>query len=629
LLRSGTLTLTDHSEDPFDIPNFLRQSSWSEPDSGLKWDLPSRPAQPIAQAVPLEQQGETKKEGAEHGPHQRLRDKCDAQRTFLQRPSGSSASGLNTFEPRRKVGITSEPPANSRSRVVSKSGHLKYWLFAVFATAAIAAPIGADTTLPGREDRNVALVAATRAVLPRAEAINAPAVASENQQSQPDWSERASQLQVVLPRVFTSSEPSATSVADSAAKLQIAAGDANHAFVVTENATPQTESAAPQTPAQTRAHDNTVQGVSDKDIVFGMAAPFSGASRELGRQMKIGVETAFSQINDAGGVNGRLQRLVTADDGYEPTRTADVMKSLYDKDQVFGFIGNVGTPTAAVALPFSLDHRALFFGAFTGAGLLRRDPPDRYVFNYRASYAEETSAVVNYLVKVRRIQPKEIVVFAQQDSYGDSGYAGVQKAVRALPGDNPDIVRLNYKRNTVDVQDAVNALRAFRGQIKAVVMVASYRAAAKFIEKTRDLYPSMIYTNVSFVGSTALADELMLLGPRYAIGAIVTQVVPAINSSATIVLKYKEALAKYFPGESPDYVSFEGYIDGNILAEAVKRVGRDINTEKLVDELERMHDFELGLGTPVSFSSNEHQGSHKVWGTQLDEAGHYQPVDLE
>jgi branched-chain amino acid transport system substrate-binding protein len=462
-------------------------------------------------------------------------------------------------------------------------------------------------------------VAAPKQLLRATEATSAPAAASddEKQHSQTNWSERASQLQVVLPKVVASSEPSATPAAGSAAPA--AAADA---MGVAENS-------APQTSAQTTAHDNAVQGVSEKEISFGMAAPFSGASRELGREMKIGVETAFSQINDAGGENGRLLRLVTADDGYEPTRTADVMKVLYDKDQVFAFIGNVGTPTAAVALPFALDHRALFFGAFTGAGLLRRDPPDRYVFNYRASYAEETNAVVNYLVKVRRIQPKDIVVFAQQDSYGDSGYAGVQKAVRALPGDNPDIVRLNYKRNTVDVQDAVDALRAYKGQIKAVVMVASYRAAAKFIEKTRDLYPSMIYTNVSFVGSTALADELMLLGPRYAAGTIVTQVVPAINSSATIVLKYKEALAKYFPGESPDYVSFEGYIDGNILAEAVMRVGRDINIEKLIDELEQIHSVDLGLGAPVTFSSNEHQGSHKVWGTQLDEAGHYQPIDLE
>ena len=387
--------------------------------------------------------------------------------------------------------------------------------------------------------------------------------------------------------------------------------------------------AAAPTPAQPGApQENAVRGVTDKEIVFGMAAPFSGASRELGRQMKIGVETAFNQINDAGGANGRLLRLMSADDGYEPTRTADAMQVLFDKDHVFGFIGNVGTPTAAVALPFALERHALFFGAFSGAGLLRRDPPDRYVFNYRASYAEETDAVVRYLVKVKRIQPKEIVVFAQQDLFGDSGYAGVESAVRSLPGDNPEIVRLNYKRNTVDVQDAVNELRSFKGKIKAVVMVASYRAAAKFIEKTRELYPSLIYTNVSFVGSTELAYELTLLGPRYAAGVIVTQVVPAINSYATIVLKYKEALAKYFPGEPPDYVSFEGYIDANILAEAVKRVGRDINTEKLVAQLEQMHDFDLELGTPVTFSSNEHQGSHKVWGTQLDETGHYQAMDL-
>ena len=382
-------------------------------------------------------------------------------------------------------------------------------------------------------------------------------------------------------------------------------------------------------PRQPAKAEPTIQGVSEKEILFGIAGPFSGASRELGRQMKIGVETAFGQINSAGGVNGRLLRLVAADDGYEPEKTADAMHFLYDKEKVFGFIGNVGTPTAAVALPFALDHGALFFGAFTGASLLRRDPPDRYVFNYRASYGEETNAVVHYLVKVRHIPPKEIVVFAQQDSYGDSGYAGVQKAVRSLPGDNPDVVRLNYKRNTIDVQDAVDWLRAYKGQIKAVVMIASYRAAAKFIEKTRDLYPSMIYTNVSFVGSTALADELMLLGPRYSKGVIVTQVVPAINSYSTIVLKYKEELAKYFPGESPDYVSFEGYIDASILGEAIKRVGHDIDTEKLIQELERMHDFDLGLGAPVTFSPNDHQGSHKVSGTQLDETGHYQPIDLQ
>jgi len=372
-----------------------------------------------------------------------------------------------------------------------------------------------------------------------------------------------------------------------------------------------------------------VRGVTDAEIRFGIAAPFSGPAKELGRQMKLGIDTAFNRINDTGGVNGRMLRLMAADDGYEPARTPEAMKQLYDKDQVFGFIGNVGTPTAAVAVPYALERRTLFFGAFTGANLLRNDPPDRYVFNYRASYVEETDAVVRYLTKLRRLQPRQIAVFAQQDSYGDAGFAGVAKAFRALGVSDSAIVRLNYKRNTVDVDEAVNQLKAQKPAIKAVVMVATYRAAAKFIEKTRDLYPGMIYTNVSFVGSSSLAEELQLLGPRFATGVIVTQVVPAVAGYSSVVLEYKNALAKYFPGEAPDYVSLEGYVAANVLIQALKRVGPQLDTERLIDNLEGTRNLDLGLGTPLNFGRGEHQASHKIWGTALDESGKYQPIELE
>ena len=324
-----------------------------------------------------------------------------------------------------------------------------------------------------------------------------------------------------------------------------------------------------------------------------------------------------------------MLKLISADDGYEPSRTADAMKQLYDKEQVFGFIGNVGTPTAAVAVPFALERRTLFFGAFTGANILRNDPPDRYVFNYRASYAEETAAVVHYLIKLRRLQPKQIAVFAQQDSYGDAGFAGVAKAFRALGLNDAAILRLNYKRNTVDVDDAVNQLKAQKLQVRAVVMVASYRAAAKFIEKTKDQFPGMIYSNVSFVGSTSLAEELMLLGPRYASGIIVTQVVPAVGGYSSAVLEYKNALAKYFPGESPDYVSLEGYVAANVLIQALKRTGPQLDTEKLIDVLENTRNLDLGLGAPLTFGRAEHQASHKIWGTAIDDSGKYQSFELE
>jgi branched-chain amino acid transport system substrate-binding protein len=372
-----------------------------------------------------------------------------------------------------------------------------------------------------------------------------------------------------------------------------------------------------------------VRGVTDREIRFGIAAPFSGSSKELGRQMKLGIDTAFNRVNDAGGIEGRMLKLIAADDGFEPTRTADAMKQLYEKDQVFGMIGNVGTATAAVALPYALDRRTLFFGAFTGANVIRHDPPDRYVFNYRASYAEETDAAVRYFVKMRRIPPRQIAVFAQQDAGGDAGFAGVAKSFRSLGASDSGILRLNYQRNTVDVDDAVNQLKAQKVPIKAVVMISAYRPAAKFIEKTRDLFPGLLYSNISFVGSTVLADELMLLGPRYAAGAIVTQVVPAVSGYSSIVLEYKNALAKYFPGEAADYVSLEGYVVANVLIEALKRTGQQLDTEKLIDVLENMRDLDLGLGAQLSFGRAEHQASHKIWGTALDETGKYQAIELE
>lgn len=430
-----------------------------------------------------------------------------------------------------------------------------------------------------------------------------------------------------------------TQVASAAAPVivPIAVSQPAAAAPVKETAAATVGQASPSGPMQQQASlgqeptatNNLVRGVTDNEIRFGISAAFSGPAKELGQNMKLGIEAAFKVANANGGVHGRQLRLIAADDGYEPARTAVTMKQLYEKDQVFGVIGNVGTPTATVGLPYALEKKMLFFGAFTGAGLLRNDPPDRYVFNYRASYAEETAATVRYLVKVRGLRTDQIAVFAQQDPYGDSGFAGVAKAIRALGGKDSAILRLNYQRNTVDVDDAVEQLRKNRTPIKAVIMVPTYRAAAKFIEKTRDSNPDMIYASVSFVGSTALASELMLLGKKFAKGVIVTQVVPALEGHSSLVLDYKSALAKYLPGETADYVSLEGYVAANVLIEALKRNGSELNTEKLVESLENLRDLDIGLGTQVNFSRSEHQGVHKVWGTQLDENGRYQPIDLQ
>jgi serine/threonine protein kinase len=373
----------------------------------------------------------------------------------------------------------------------------------------------------------------------------------------------------------------------------------------------------------------TAPGVSENEVSLGMSAPFSGPARELGRGMKLGIDTCLESINDQGGIVGRRLRLIALDDGYEPARALPNMRKLKEEHNVFAIIGNVGTPTAEVTIPYALEQKLLFFGAFTGAKLLRKDPPDRYVFNYRASYAEETAAMVKYLVEIKKVKPEHIAVFAQQDGYGDAGFQGAVKALRKYGRDPEQVLRVGYARNTTAVEAAVQEVLKQRDTVRAIVMVPTYRAAARFIQQLRDAKLDAVFLNVSFVGSEALAEELKQLGGQYAEGVIVTQVVPHPESGASLVLKYREALAKYHPDEHPSFVSLEGFIAATLLGEGLKRTGETLNTENLVETLQGIQGLDLGLGAPINFGPSEHQGSHKVWGTVLDKSAKYRVIDLD
>ena len=382
-------------------------------------------------------------------------------------------------------------------------------------------------------------------------------------------------------------------------------------------------------PVHAQAQAPAADPVSAGDVTFGLCGPFSGVAKELGMQLRIGLDVAFAAANEAGGVAGRKVHLVPLDDAYDPAKTLPCMKELVERRRVFGVVGSIGSATAAVAVPYANEKSVLFFGAFSGAPLLRNDPPDRFVFNYRASYAEETAAIVRHLVEVRRIDPTAIAVMAQDDAYGEAGFDGVARAMRRYHRDPAKMVRVVYHRGTAEVDEAVKGIRKAGAKVKAVVMVASYKPAARFIEKLRDAGADLIFTNVSFVGSNELAEELSQLGPRYADGVIVTQVVPNPASQASAILKYREQLKKYAPGEKTGFVSLEGWLVGRLLLEGLQRAGKGLTTDSLIEALEGIHALDLGIGVPLSFSPSEHQASHKVWGTAMDGKGAFKPIDLE
>jgi len=354
---------------------------------------------------------------------------------------------------------------------------------------------------------------------------------------------------------------------------------------------------------------------SANEIVLGMSTVLTGPAENLGKQMQKGVWVGLEHSNRAGGVRGRKFRLIVLDDGYEPSRTAHNVRQLIEKDDVLAIIGDVGTPTATAAIPIANEQKTLFFASFSGGGILRKNPPDRYVINFRASYAEETAGMIDALVEVGGLKPEEIAFFTQRDSYGNAGYNG---GIAALKNhglkEEKDVLNVGYERNTLAVEDAVATLLVAEHLPRAVIMVGAYAPCGKFIKLCHEGGLHALFLNVSFVGSSSLAHEL---GKTDA-PVIVTQVVPyPLDENVSIVRDYQTDLRAVDPSALPGFGGLEGYIAARILELALDKIEERLTREAVVDALEKLGQFDIGLGEPLNLSSNEHQASHRIWPTIL------------
>jgi branched-chain amino acid transport system substrate-binding protein len=357
-------------------------------------------------------------------------------------------------------------------------------------------------------------------------------------------------------------------------------------------------------------------GVSPDKVVFGQAAALDGPASALGQGMKVGLEAAFAEINKAGGVKGRKLELKSVDDGYEPTKSIEAAKKLLEEDKVFALIGAVGTPTAAATQPIATAAGAPFIGAFTGAEFLR-EPHKPLVLNIRASYFQETEAMVERLTK--DLGATKIAIMYQDDAFGQAGLAGVKKALdkrqMQLAGEG------TFERNTVAVKAALLSIK--KAEPQAVIMISPYKPAAEFIKLARQIKLDATFVNISFVGSDALAKELGAAGA----GVVITQVVPFPKDAAIpVVGRYHASLKASAPDAQPGFVSLEGYLVGRAIAAALEKVDGDLTRQAMIEAVQKAGSFDLG-GFKLSYSPTSNRGSNEVFLTVIQADGSFKAVE--
>ena len=249
-----------------------------------------------------------------------------------------------------------------------------------------------------------------------------------------------------------------------------------------------------------------------------------------------------------------------------------------------------------------------------------------------------------------------------------SGYDGFALAYNKLQGplpepsgaaENPSITKVTYERENVEsVDSAISGAEAYLENLLTtegteerisvgVFMIDTYQPSNKFIravkdwindDETRASALDLLFINVSFVGSDALAQTLSSApssyvditdpdGARtktYAEGVMVTQVVPNYTSQAQGVREYRADIDALDNG-TYSFTSLEGYIASSLFVEGLRRHGANISaydSGSLVDTFDsEVVDLDLKIGTLLNFSSTNHQASHTVWGSVIGADG--------
>ncbi|MEO5671807.1 MAG: ABC transporter substrate-binding protein [Ramlibacter sp.] len=352
----------------------------------------------------------------------------------------------------------------------------------------------------------------------------------------------------------------------------------------------------------------TEAGVTDSEILLGQSAVLSGPLSAGALALQGGAKIAFEEASAKGGIFGRKVRLLSLDDGFDPTRARANYQALVQEHKVLACVLGIGAVTTLAGLP-ALREANMPLIASTAVVDSAREKTQGIAYYTRASQQREADALVTHFSTLG-LQKVAVAHFATP------GGQEVLAQVQAAAGKHAMkfVGAVAIAPDGANAADAGKALAAFDAQ--AVILFMSGPAAATFIKAVWEKGASP-----SFYGMSVLAGDVTakLLGEQSR-GLAVSQVTPypwdAANADAN---GYRKAAEK--AGVPVGYHSYEGYLAGRVVVEALRAAGRDLTREKLHASLRKLK-LRVG-GMDFDFSSGRQTGTQFIEMVRVRADGKY------
>ena len=349
-------------------------------------------------------------------------------------------------------------------------------------------------------------------------------------------------------------------------------------------------------------------GVTNDAITLGQSTALSGPLGDLGQEVLKGSKAYFDALNARGGINGRKIVLIAKDDAYDPKITVENVEAFIAGGETFALFGTFGTPNNEALIPVALKAGMPVLMPYTGAPSIRK-PELVGVFNLRASYADEAEKLIQHLTTIGF---KKIGIAYQNNSFGKEVLTAATAALeqRQLK----PVAAVSVENNASDAAAAATKLLA--AQPDALVLGL---AGKPTIEVIKNVNQSRKGLQMYALSVLATAGNLKALGNDGS-GVAISQVVPfPSNTVMPLVRDYQQAMKAAGVNEF-SHLSLEGYLNARVVAEGIRRAGRNLSRESLITSLQSINRMDMG-GMEIGFGKGASSASKFVELTVINSQG--------
>jgi branched-chain amino acid transport system substrate-binding protein len=244
-------------------------------------------------------------------------------------------------------------------------------------------------------------------------------------------------------------------------------------------------------------------------------------------------------------------------------------------------------------------------------GLL--SPFKRYVFLLGTLYDEQAYVMIDYIIKDLKVKNPRIAVVYTDNESGKTLLRAVERYTELCGLNLVSRQVLNF--GAVDAASQVMNLK--KANADYVIQLAVIEIAAALLRDAKKYGLDATFFATMYGCD---ADTIKLAGKAAKNFMGVHSFSPLDDNSPGVVEMRKISL-KYHPGKTHNRYYTVGWVAALLYSEAMKRSGKDLTGERLVDSLETIKEFDTkGLCGPITFSSKNHKAldSMKLYKADVD-----------